>query len=288
MSIGLSPSDFVNIPHFAWKVYQACQDNKGEYQALANEVTSLHNVLLQVSKKTSERRLNPQNANQHADLVSGCHGLLLNLSRTLTKYDILGEKESSRSILKRVRRGGKQLQWALDTPGEIRTQLLVHISMLTLFNTTVADGVSDVVLEAFAPPAFSSKVHFHVVVGLSGISLATSFPVPFFLPQVFKACYDHHAPVSEEATGFFDDPTMSIRLPADGYIGSVERYMNDNLLKAMGEFQYSFPDRHGFRTSLIELALEFSTNVQVRGSVANNTATEYSRLTRYFLNSLLP
>jgi hypothetical protein len=46
----------------------------------------------------------------------------------------------------------------------------------------------------------------------------------------------------------------------------VEDSFDHNLYKLISEFQESFPDRHGFRQKLIEIAIDFQKTAQVRNS----------------------
>jgi len=135
MSIGLSLSDFISIPQFAWSVYQTCRDCTYEYHALGNEVASLHAVLSEVTDKLSDCELTIQSAERLAFLGKGCQDVLKKVEKTIASYNAL--KSTDVTLIARLRRGKKRIKWALEAPEKIRAQLLIQISLLNLFNSSL-------------------------------------------------------------------------------------------------------------------------------------------------------
>jgi uncharacterized protein with ATP-grasp and redox domains len=144
MSIGLSPSDFISIPQFAWNVYKACRDCTGDYRALASEVASLHRVLSEVAENIKECELSLQSAEPLAILGNGCQDVLERVEKTVASYDALKSEEVT--LMAKLRRGKKRVKWVMESPGEIRTQLMMHISLLSLFNSSLAATLTRFVL----------------------------------------------------------------------------------------------------------------------------------------------
>jgi hypothetical protein len=144
MSIGLSPSDFISIPQFAWNVYKACRDCTGDYRALASEVASLHRVLSEVAENIKECELSPQSTERLSILGNGCQDVLERVEKTVASYDALKSEEVT--LMAKLRRGKKRVKWVMESPGEIRTQLMMHISLLSLFNSSLAATLTRFVL----------------------------------------------------------------------------------------------------------------------------------------------
>jgi len=95
----------------------------------------------------------------------------------------------------------------------------------------------------------------------------------FFLPSFFKNNYQRHASADQNlintASGtnvILQWVKISLELPMQSTLKDVEDSFDHNLCKLISDFQESFPDRHGFRQKLIEIALDFQKTAQVRNS----------------------
>ena len=128
MSFGLSASDFIALPSFAWQVYKACRDSPGDFAELSSEVASMHAALCEVNALVGQCSLSDASSERLGIHLKGCHDVLKALEAELGPYNSLGTKK------KRIR---DRTRWAMETVGEARIRLLSHTAMLNLSVTSL-------------------------------------------------------------------------------------------------------------------------------------------------------
>ena len=128
MSFGVSLSDFIALPEFAWRVYKACRDSASEFAGLSNEILLFHNALSEVNSLASRVVLPEQSQIRLATALKGCHELLEAIESRLLKYKSLGTKK------KRIR---DRVGWGMSGIDETRNRLVSHFVMLNLFSATM-------------------------------------------------------------------------------------------------------------------------------------------------------
>ena len=128
MSIGVSASDFIALPQFAWKVYKECRDSAPEFIQLAGEVQAMHAVLNELAMQHKGRRLNDESKIRLATIQKGCQEVLKSVEDKLLKYKSLGTEK------KRLR---DRMRWSSKDVGNLRIRLISFTNMLTLFMITL-------------------------------------------------------------------------------------------------------------------------------------------------------
>ena len=93
MSFGLSASDCVALPSFAWQVYKTCRDSPDALTEPSSEVASLHAALCEVNALVGQRSLSDANSKRLGVVLKGCHDVLKALEAQLAKYKSLGTKK---------------------------------------------------------------------------------------------------------------------------------------------------------------------------------------------------
>ena len=122
MSVGFSASDCIALPQFAWQVYRTCQDASSEFQDLASDVESMHEVLKEVQTLVENHVLDDASKIRLATVLKGCHDVLKTLENKLEKYKSLGTTK------KRVR---DRLRWGMESIGDVRARLVLRTTILT-------------------------------------------------------------------------------------------------------------------------------------------------------------
>ncbi len=117
-----------------------CRDSVGDCSALSTEAELLHTVLIEINENLIKRELGVESTERLTMLGKGCQAVLTKLYKELTGYDAL--RKDKQTFMARLHRGKKRIQWAMESPGEIRQQLLTHISLLALFNSSLAASIS--------------------------------------------------------------------------------------------------------------------------------------------------
>ena len=123
MSFGLSASDCIALPSFAWQVYKTCRDSPDDFTELSSEVASLHAALCEVNALVGQRSLSDASSKRLGIALKGCYDVLKALEAQMAKYKSLGTNK------KRMR---DRTRWAMETVGEARIRLLSHTAMLSL------------------------------------------------------------------------------------------------------------------------------------------------------------
>lgn len=124
MSFGLSASDLIALPNFAWQVYKKCRESSDDFSELSSEVASLHAVLTELNTLVRQCPLISQTSSKTLGIVlQGCHNVLKALEVQLAKYRSLGTNN------KRMR---DRTRWVLEAIGDVRIRLVSHTTILTL------------------------------------------------------------------------------------------------------------------------------------------------------------
>ena len=123
MSFGLSASDCVALPNFAWQVYKTCRNSSDDFVELSSEVASLHAVLCEVNALVGQCSLSDASSQRIGLVFKGSHDVLKTLETQLARYKSLGTNK------KRMR---DRARWAMETVGDVRIRLLSHTAMLSL------------------------------------------------------------------------------------------------------------------------------------------------------------
>ena len=123
MSFGLSASDCIALPSFAWQVYKTCRDSSSDFSELSSEVVSLHAVLCEVNALVAKYSLSEESINRVRLVLKGCRDVLTSIETQLARYKSLGTNK------KRMR---DRTRWAMETVGDARIRLLSHTAMLSL------------------------------------------------------------------------------------------------------------------------------------------------------------
>ena len=124
---GYAVGDVIAVSTLAWKVYKAYKDAPGEFQAMANEILSLHVVLKEV-----EENIGLSHCTRELETVrNGCKDVLTELQEIQQKYEAsLGiATRSSRHNFDRMK------FWKEDIAG-LRARVVLNTSMLAAFNSS--------------------------------------------------------------------------------------------------------------------------------------------------------
>lgn len=122
MSIGFSASDCIALPQFAWQVYRTCRDASGEFEDLASDVESMHEVLKDVQTLVENHMLDDASKIRLATVLKGCHEVLKSLDSKLEKHKSLGTNK------KRI---WDRLRWGMESVGDVRARLVLRTTILT-------------------------------------------------------------------------------------------------------------------------------------------------------------
>jgi hypothetical protein len=128
MSFGVSPSDFINIPQFAWRVYQSCKHAPGDFKAAASEVQGVYIILTEINDSRAHLPLSPTQERRLASLGAGCLDALKELEDLLARFRSLGTDAPGK---------WDRLAWGAQEVQNIRRQLIDHTSLLTSFNSSI-------------------------------------------------------------------------------------------------------------------------------------------------------
>ena len=125
MSFGLSVSDLVTVSQLSWQVYSSVKEAPEEYQALLEDVRSLHGVLVKVENKVAKQKdtLAAPEWTQLQDIAKRCKEVLDDTRSMLRKYQMNGPGKA----WSRVKFAGK------DT-ASVRTRIAAQIDRLNTFN----------------------------------------------------------------------------------------------------------------------------------------------------------
>lgn len=125
MSLGISPSDFVTLPQFAWRIYNVLKDAPEVHKALSQEVLSLQQILVKVEAKINKkaRNLVQEDLEQLNGISQGCK-------------NVLEEVESMLDVYKREDPGVSfgRIRFATKDVALIRSRIAAQVDRLNAFN----------------------------------------------------------------------------------------------------------------------------------------------------------
>ena len=103
---------------------------------LLNRVRSLSIVLQDVEVVVSEQDPSAQEQKDLDDIIDGCQNVLTKLQHTIDKYSELASQQSS--VRKKVKRAWKRLALEPEDIRELRSRIIVNITLLNAFNGRLA------------------------------------------------------------------------------------------------------------------------------------------------------
>ncbi|KAH8205373.1 hypothetical protein TruAng_000452 [Truncatella angustata] len=132
MSFGVGFGDVVLLSKLAWNVYLACKESSDDFRRLSTEVASLHVVLKETEVYINEfTDLDPSRKNRLEILTNGCSGTLGDIERLLKNYESLGTQ---------AQRTWDRMRFGLEDLADMRSRLVSNVTMLTAFNSTLANS----------------------------------------------------------------------------------------------------------------------------------------------------
>ncbi|KAI9892057.1 MAG: hypothetical protein M1814_001762 [Vezdaea aestivalis] len=129
MSLGLSASDFITVPRFAWKVYIALKTSSSNYRDLCNEVLTVHVVLKEIEENIEN--IDSDKSKRLAQLALHCKNVLEDIEEILIKYDSLGTQ---------AQRAWDRMKFGMEDLPLIRSKLEQSINSLTAFNCALTQA----------------------------------------------------------------------------------------------------------------------------------------------------
>ena len=132
MSFVVSVGDFVAMSSLCWNVYKVCKDSPAIDKELAGEVGALHTIIKETVELLSQQELDSQQKSKLELSSRGCHSVLQDLTKLLTKYDSLGTK-SQRTF--------DRTGFGMEDINSIRTRLISNITLLDAFHNVYAEPV---------------------------------------------------------------------------------------------------------------------------------------------------
>ncbi|KAL8744293.1 MAG: hypothetical protein Q9190_003453, partial [Brigantiaea leucoxantha] len=218
MSIGVSASDFIALPQFAWKVYKECRDSAPEFIQLAGEVQAMHAVLNELAMQHKGRRLNDESKIRLATIQKGCQEVLKSVEDKLLKYKSLGTEK------KRLR---DRMRWTLQ-----RERIVMNCPKVPKALSCPLQGFQETILKASPPPWVL-------------LNVPMSSPA---LPVITVITFANYRVVEDLLAASLD---LQLGVP----YSQVNDSVSGAVPEAIHAFQRTFPDRYGFRVRLISEAL---------------------------------
>ena len=93
-------------------------------------------IVLQDLEVLSERELNNEQAKELQEIANGCRNVLEKLELTLHKYGELQPR--SKGVGRRIKRVWKRLQWEPDDIRDLRSRIVVNVTLLNTFQGKLA------------------------------------------------------------------------------------------------------------------------------------------------------
>lgn len=132
MSLGFGFGDFVATGSLCWTVYKKCKDSPTIYKELASEVGALYTIIKEIEELLSQQELDSQQKSKLEFSSRGCHSVLQDLDKLLSKYDSLGTN-SHRTF--------DRTGFGLEDMNSIRTRLISNVTLLDAFHNVYAEPV---------------------------------------------------------------------------------------------------------------------------------------------------
>jgi hypothetical protein len=125
MNAGYGVGDVIAVSNLAWSVYKSCKDAPQEFKKISRDVSSLHVVLKETGEMITElaqnEGLDPRKVKQLRHLTLGCHDVLTELRKLLSRFNRL--KSSSRFTLDR-------LLWSPGDVKDLRDRIVWNFTVL--------------------------------------------------------------------------------------------------------------------------------------------------------------
>ena len=135
MSFGYGVGDFLAVGKLLWDVYSAYAGAPEQFRNFSQEILSLHVVFKTVEDQLRNRgsgdntlTLSAQATDDLKILHNGLQTIVTELDALLKKYQSLKE---DRSI------SFDRLKWGKEDLAEFRQRIIIHVGLLTAFNTSL-------------------------------------------------------------------------------------------------------------------------------------------------------
>ena len=140
MSFGFSVGDFLAGGTLVWKVYNAYADAPEQFRNFSREILSLHVVFKKVEDQLRNQgfgsntlTLSANDTNDLKILHDGLQSIVKELDALLQKYHSLTENHSISFY---------RLRWGQEDLSGLRERIIVHVGLLTAFNTSLMSYVN--------------------------------------------------------------------------------------------------------------------------------------------------
>ncbi|KAF8445097.1 hypothetical protein BGX38DRAFT_1119610, partial [Terfezia claveryi] len=135
MTFGFSIGDFVSVGTLVWNVFSAYAGAPEQFRNFSQEILSLHAVYKQIEDQLCNQgygnNSSTLSAKQTEDLKilhDGLQLIMKELDALLQKYNSLMENHSV---------SFDRLKWGLEDLAGFRERIVIHVGLLTAFNTSL-------------------------------------------------------------------------------------------------------------------------------------------------------
>lgn len=128
---GYAISDIIAVSQLAWNLYRDCKGAPGEFAKLSSVLSTLHITLKELEDETTNDTTSFGLGSKHeafGTVVGNVRQSLKDLETLKSKYSSLGSTE---------KRTWDRIQFAAEDLGKIRQQLILQISAINSFTTTL-------------------------------------------------------------------------------------------------------------------------------------------------------
>jgi hypothetical protein len=136
MSLGISPSDFVSLPQFAWRIWRTCRDAPDDFKELRSEVASFYAILHTLEESKGTYETSPALQTQLNTIEQGCWELLRKIEKALSSFHSLDAARRQRRSW--IRRQADSLRYGSYNISALRHQITAHTSSVAAFHAIVA------------------------------------------------------------------------------------------------------------------------------------------------------
>ena len=165
VSFGFAVGDFLGVGTRVWNVHLAYANAPKQFRDFAHEILSLHVVFKKVEDQLRNQgfgnntlTLSAKDADDLKILRDGLQTIVKDLDALLQKYRSLKENHSI---------SFDRLRWGQEDLSGLRGRLIVHIGLLTAFNTS---------LMSYVKPPFKPPILSYILRRSGTVDLATLFP----------------------------------------------------------------------------------------------------------------
>ncbi|RPB18755.1 hypothetical protein L211DRAFT_795784 [Terfezia boudieri ATCC MYA-4762] len=135
MSFGFSVGDFLGVGTLVWNVYSAYAGAPEQFRNFSQEILSLHVVCKQIEDqlcnqgyRNNSSTLSAKYTDDLKVLYDGLQNIMKELDALLQKYQSLTENHSL---------SFDRLRWGQEDLAEFRERIIMHVGLLTAFNTSL-------------------------------------------------------------------------------------------------------------------------------------------------------